>query len=170
MFINQTNIVEFDIFERRYNDILFKEYPYLREYRIICCTQDQYKKLEGAPFLDCSEIDSFCFSFNDETKDCVGSPFVAIIVCEEICYKLGFTQEEMFAAIAHEVGHITNANTFLKNAHVSWQEIFADKIATDLGLSEPLISLIEKLKNSHLYTEEQISLFNMRIKKIEINS
>lgn len=168
MFNNQTGIAEFDIFEIRYWDVLCKKYPHIKKYNVRCLTIDQYRKLENVPEIDFSENDCFEFAFDDRIIRNGDCPFASIIVNESACKRLCFTQDDKLAAIAHELGHIVHAtNTILQNAHESWKEKFADEVAGFIGLSKSLKSLIQKLKDSKLYSDYQNSLFDFRIMNLK---
>lgn len=55
-----------------------------------------------------------------------------------------FTEEELFALISHEFGHI---EAHYEKIDCGGEEIVADGFATKLGLREPLICALEKIKN-----------------------
>ena len=59
---------------------------------------------------------------------------------------LDFAKEELFALISHEFGHIV-AHYENEDCGGVKEEITADEFATKLGLHEPLICALEKIKN-----------------------
>ena len=165
MFNNHTRIKSFELFERCFKKRLYAEYPQINNHLIHCSTVEQYLQLENVPKLRNFENYSFFYAYNDTGKDENDNCFIAIIISPEICELLKFTRTEILSAIAHEIGHIIHiSNSCLNKASDSWKEIKADEVAYKLGLSRHLISLLEKLIISNLYTEEQNSLLQTRIK------
>lgn len=72
-----------------------------------------------------------------------------IYISEEEVGKLGLTDPEILAVIAHEVGHVIYSTN-------SWQpycEERADSVAADLGLGSQMISAIEKIIDSRKYSQ-----------------
>lgn len=72
-----------------------------------------------------------------------------IYISEEEVGKLGLTDPEILAVIAHEIGHVIYSTN-------SWQpycEERADSVAADLGLGKQMISAIEKIIESRKYPQ-----------------
>ena len=86
-----------------------------------------------------------------------------IVFNDPLIKSLSLTKEEQFASIAHEIGHILYYYLENKDAYPNTQgeEIFADKIACEIGLSASLLSVIDKLENSGWYSDI-LSRFGMR--------
>ena len=63
-----------------------------------------------------------------------------------------FTEKELFALISHEFGHVV-AHYENKDCGGVEEEIYADEFANTLGLREPLICALKKLKN-HMEEEK----------------
>lgn len=165
MISNHTEIKEFDLFEEKYSKILFSLYPHIEKYILHCFTFDDYKSLENVPILDFSDLDIFGFSFDDTNKK--NDINAAIIISPSMCRELELENTEILAAIAHEIGHIIYLSCDrIKNMSGCWKEIYADKIATDIGLSKPMTSLLMKLKSSNYYSQEQNNCFDWRIKML----
>lgn len=68
------------------------------------------------------------------------------VKCCDICV---FTQEEEFALIAHELGHL-NAYDKGLNLTVLNDEMYADRLAVHLGLRDAMISALLKMKKANL--------------------
>lgn len=79
-----------------------------------------------------------------------GSYVNDIIQNDNVLVRLGLTDEEKEALIAHEIGHFVSCykNTGLKNVQ---EEIYADSCAALLGLAEPLKIALQKCINSGLF-------------------
>ena len=70
----------------------------------------------------------------------------------------------MFAAIAHEIGHIILFFREDKNSYKGQvEEVGCDMYACKIGLAVPLSSLLRKLIESHLYSLEQVDILKNRL-------
>lgn len=81
--------------------------------------------------------------------DIMGRIGTTIYISEEEVGKIGLSDPEIFAALAHEVGHIVYHTR-------SWQpdcEQRADMLAADLGLGSQMISAIEKILDSRRFSK-----------------
>lgn len=58
--------------------------------------------------------------------------------------EIGLDQEECYACIAHELGHMMDPNQ-RNPEHQQDREIYADSIACDLGLGDSMISALHKM-------------------------
>lgn len=106
------------------------------------------------------DIKSVPFATNTELRDLI------IVINEEICESLDLSQNERYAMISHEIGHIIDP-TPRNNNHLL-REINADSFAVELGLSHHLISGLQKLIYSGKYDTE-IDMIKVRINKINEN-
>lgn len=70
-----------------------------------------------------------------------------IFLSEKQIGLLGLTQPEIYAAIAHELGHIL----YHTNPWVADSESRADTLAAELGLRDQMIAVIEKIILSRRY-------------------
>lgn len=114
---------------------------------------NSFLRLYGEAIQGLTEDNRECIEFfllRDADND-YGDPIVSI--CNEIQLslselgKLGLTEPEIFAAIAHEIGHIAYGTLpFGVDA-----ESRADSFAAELGLANQMISVIEKLIASRRY-------------------
>ena len=83
---------------------------------------------------------------------------------EEMCNKLGLSEIEIFAMIAHEIGHILDKIN--KRTDTIPREICADSMACVLGLKNAMISGLKKMIASNLYPNEN-EMMNGRIEVLE---
>ncbi len=90
--------------------------------------------------------------------------FNNIAINEQVCQQLNLTQEEKFAMIAHEIGHILDNTPKDINNRLN-REYNADQFAVKLNLSKELKTGLEKLIESGDYPEENEGL-KERIKKL----
>lgn len=81
---------------------------------------------------------------------------------QEICDCIGLATTEIYAMIAHEIGHILDS----RNKDRIPREIVADSLAVTLGLKTALISGLRKLIDSNNYPDESRNMEG-RIKVLE---
>lgn len=84
---------------------------------------------------------------------------------EEICKRFNLSEIEVYAMIAHEIGHILDET----NSETIPREICADSMAQVLGLGKALTSGLSKLIESGLYPDEN-DVMKERIKILEIDN
>lgn len=77
---------------------------------------------------------------------------LAVALNEPVCISLNLTEEEQYAMIAHEIGHILDSTPREDNQPL--RERNADQFALRLGLDENLLSGLEKLVKSGAYEGE----------------
>lgn len=118
----------------------------------ICCINEQHKRYGAVA----TKNDPFA------TNTALNPPFIAIN--EQVCQELSLAQEEQYAMIAHEIGHILDNNPREKNNPLN-REYNADQFAIKLELSEELKTGLEKIINSGNYPSETESI-KERIKKL----
>lgn len=58
--------------------------------------------------------------------------------------EIGFDQEECYACIAHELGHMMDPNQ-INPEHQQDREIYSDRIASELGLGDRMVSALHKM-------------------------
>ena len=160
MFINNTDSIIFDEFEHKYANCIYAQYPHISNVNIHCVYPEQYLRLKNVPNIDDIESDPFAYSCSNTGNNCIAY----IIYSPIICSSLGLNNDELDAAIAHEVGHIVHYfNTSLENCPNIVCEIKADEVATYLGLKSSLINVLSKLVHSNNYTENQINGMKKRM-------
>lgn len=83
----------------------------------------------------------------NEFRDVIVRYRDAIYISQSEIGKLGLTRPEIFAALAHELGHIVyGMQPFGIDA-----ETRADGFAAEIGLGSQMIAVIEKIIQSHRY-------------------
>ena len=87
-----------------------------------------------------------------------------ITINEQVCLHLNLTQEKQYAIIAHEIGHILDDTARQPNNQLI-RECNADQFAVNLGLSQYLISGLEKIIDCSDYSNERAAII-CRIKKL----
>ena len=78
------------------------------------------------------------------------------------------SNHEMYAAIAHEVGHVIFFFKEEKENKKDFEEIICDYYACLMGLAESLVSLLNKLIRSGDYSQDHIRLLTNRKKFIDV--
>ena len=91
-----------------------------------------------------------CFVKNDTPH--AETTVEGIVFTQSLIDELELTESEQFAAIAHEIGHILYFYLENKDSYPC-EEIYADSIACRIGLSNPTISIIDKLISSGKYQD-----------------
>ena len=164
LFHNHTSDDIFQNFEQKFKSVLYEEYPHLSLFYIDCYTIDQYQELERVPKFAELKKDAFAYSIEVKIVEEQHTIFAAVIFSPTLCKTFNFSEEEKYAAIAHEIGHIIHYfNENLKDAGIMMIEIKADEVAIKLGLAEPLKSVLQKLKLSKFYSCEQCQLIDFRM-------
>lgn len=160
MFFNHTSDSIFDIFEHKYENLIYAQFTHICNVEIHCYFSNDYQKLENVPTFESLEHDPFAFACNR-----VGDIVVAhIIYSQEICKALNLDTCELFAAIAHEIGHIIHYfNSSIRIDDIVLQEIKADEIVKFLGLSSSMIKLLRKLLSSDGFSDYQKQTMQKRI-------
>ena len=161
-----TNIECFDTFNQRYKTKVYEICPLLKEFSINVYTTDEYKELlethSKTPVIDNVDKEAFStyiFKHTPSAKDTISG----IIINEKLCLELKVSSRDKLAAIAHEIGHIMFF--FLEDKQID-EEFKADDFACKMGLSEELLGLLEKLKNSGVYNEATTYHLGLRIEAI----
>lgn len=164
MLVNHSGLKEFNEFDNLYSADLCQIYNHLNQFKIHCYSIDDYQNLDEAIPLDGFENDSFGFAIDNKDGK-FSSTSAYIVYSQEICQKLQLSSEEIYACIAHEVGHIVHYfNKALDGADSLLIERKADEIAKILGISNLLSEVLSKLINSGLCSEEQCACMNYRKK------
>ena len=158
--INRTNISAFDTFNREYALKAISICSILGKFQIIAVDYDDSLYVDKK---DLKEYEAFGNYINKEEYD-ASSTYAEIIVNESVCSKLRLSEQEMMAAIAHEIGHIM---FFFKSDKEKYggqaEEVFCDQFACKIGLAKPLNTLLNKLVLSGDYKEELVRQMKNRI-------
>lgn len=155
----------FGRFNALYGDILAENCPPLQDFQISIFTKEEFEANPGdLPVIDLDENDAFACS-SDKQGEAASSTKAGIIFNQAAIAHLRLSEDEQYAAIAHEIGHIIYRFYDKKEQFPKGQgeEIFADSIAAEIGLPEELLSLLEKMENSGLFPNSE-SRFGMRKK------
>ena len=165
LIVNKTGIKSFDAFNNEgYSSQVISLCYLLEKFHIYLVNSNETLYAKEAQL---NENDAFAYYLNKEGYD-ASSTYAEIIVNTDVCHKLGLTEQELLAAVAHEVGHIILYFSDNKEILTDFdEEILSDKVACKIGLSKPLHSLLHKLLNSHLCSKDQETLFKMRLIFVE---
>ena len=153
----------FEEFNQQYGDCLVSHYPLLGSFQVKIFSLDEYlASSENLPEIEDIRNQPYEVFVNKENV-AIETTNADIIHNESLIRQLGLTELEQFAAIAHEIGHILYF--FLENKRdypgLQGKEIYADKIACEIGLAAEMLSTIEKLERSGIF-RDPISQFGMR--------
>ena len=146
LFKNQQNIEVFNSFVDQFENAINENYNGNTISIVVMNEQHPFFKAIA------NDNDPFARKFNN------------IAINEQVCHQLNLTQEEKFAMIAHEIGHILDNTPRDMNNQLN-REINADEFAIKLNLSKELNTGLEKLIESENYSEENKGL-EERIKKL----
>lgn len=166
LIINRTGIKGFDAFNNEgYSARAVLLCPPLSKFKINLV---EHSKTKYSKEIDLKENDAFTYYLYQKTDNDASSVYAEIVVNEEVCNELCLTEQEQLAAIAHEVGHIMlHFRNDKESLSVSMEELESDLYACKMGLQKPLYSLLQKMYDSHLYSEEQETLFHKRLSYIK---
>lgn len=113
----------------------------------------------------CQALNAECVSFEQPPfygNNMFNSPFetccTRIACSNEICQKLNFSKEEMYAMIAHEIGHIFYKTREI-DSPVLDREKMADSMAILFGLKDELSSALQKIIDSGEYEDVKDDLY-----------
>ena len=160
LIVNKTNLKELESFNKNFSDKVISICPLLSKFQIHIVKHYDSQYLVETKF---NPNDIFAYYLKKESI-CASTIYAEIIVNEDLCIKLQLTKNELFAAIAHEIGHIimffhTEKEQFQGQA----EEIYCDTYACRIGLSDSLITLLNKMIDSGLYSESIINEMHNRL-------
>lgn len=162
-----TGLVEFNIFEEKYNSNVYSVCNTLKKFSINVHTIDEYKDLlkitSKLPIIENVDKDLFGCYVLKETNNAQDT-ISGIIINEELCSQLELTTNDKLAAIAHEIGHIIYY--FLENKPID-EELKADEFACKIGLSRELLGLLGKMKKANIYDETTSKYLERRLMAIK---
>lgn len=166
LIVNKTTIQVFDLFNELYSPNIVNLCPLLSKFCINVVLHSHSNYWYEAGGDDC---DTFCFYINKPKAE-ITSTYAEIMVNQEMCDRLCFSDDEMLAALAHELGHIIMYFRQDKNLFLGQSlEVCCDKYACEIGFRDSLSSLLQKLIESGVYSTEQINQMRNRIKWIQFN-
>lgn len=150
MLDNHTGLQIFNLFSDKYSKSIFNQYPHLNSFHIHCFTLTEYLATPNLPVLNNFQNTPFITICDDSHIDKDGKLFAAIIIYNELCELLQLSEDEIFAALCHEIGHIVHyGNTTIKEGW--YKESCCDEVAIQVGLAKELASVLQKILNSYLY-------------------
>lgn len=151
LIINKTKIEAFDFFNEIYSIRAISICPLLKKFQISVLNHHDSLYFEE---VDTIENDVFAFFLNKEEYD-ASSTYAEILVNLDKCNKLCLTDQEVLAALAHEIGHIIMFFREDKENFIGLAlEASCDQYACKMGLAVPLSSLLDKLARFGEYPEE----------------
>jgi deoxycytidylate deaminase len=158
--INKTNISAFDTFNSEYALKAISICNILSKFQIIAVDYNDSLYVDKIDLKDYEAFGSYINKVGIEPS----STYAEIIVNERVCDRMGLSEQEMIAAIAHEIGHIifyfkTNKEDFQGQG----EEVCCDTYACRMGLAIPLCSLLEKLIDSGDYQMELVNQMKNRL-------
>ena len=108
--------------------------------------------------------DAFSYFLKKEGFD-PSTTYAEIIVNKDLWSSLCLTNKEIMAGIAHEIGHIILFfRSDKEDIKGQAEEVCCDDYACRMGLASHLLTLLEKLIKSGLYSEMQIQIMKNRHK------
>lgn len=81
-----------------------------------------------------------------------------IMRSEDVYEKCGFTREEEYAILAHELGHIVTGKRRQKTMNNLQEEKNADQMAVSLGLSGAMKTAIQKMIDLNIHPENNAEM------------
>ena len=81
-----------------------------------------------------------------------------IMRSEDVYEKCGFTREEEYAILAHELGHMVMGKRGQKSMNNLQEEKNADQMAVSLGLSGAMKTAIQKMMDLNIHPENNAEM------------
>jgi len=160
LIINKTSIKAFDYFDDIYGTKAIKICSLLEKFHINIVYVSDAKNLDHVDFKPYDPMASYV----EKNRTSAESTIAEILVDETVLSYLCLNDQELHAALAHEIGHIIVF--FLKHKlSLSQQEVewICDEYVCDMGLKDNLMSLLTKLTFSGLYPEWQTKQLRDRL-------
>lgn len=159
LIVNKTKFEVFDTFNSKYASKAISICPVLGKFQIVAMNYDESSHIHDVDLKDYEAFGSYINKAGTEPS----STYAEIIINERVCDRTKLSEQEMIAAIAHEVGHIifyfkTNKEDFQGQG----EEACCDIYACRMGLSKPLYSILEKLICSGDYPEALVNQMKNR--------
>lgn len=163
LLVNRSKIKVFETYNEEYGSTVLSLCPLLEKFQINIVNPCDSLYFKDEPYND---IDAFAFYVNKDGADFT-STYAEIVVNPKVCSRLGLSEQELKAGIAHEIGHIIMFFREDKEKYVGQGlEVSCDIYACQMGLAKPLSSLLSKMIDSGLYTEIQSHVMQNRIRFI----
>lgn len=165
MLTNKTNLEIIDSFNNtEYCERLIALFPKLKGVDINVVNYKESKYAIESDFQCC---DAFVYYVPNPRS--IELPIYAeILINEEAIKGFGLTENEIFAALVHEIGHITITVELQGKSPlpVEFEEITCDNNVCQMGLAESMCSLLRKLLDFGEYLPIQKTLMSIRITNI----
>ncbi len=162
---NTSGIKTIDCFNSEYAEKTINICPLLSKFQIVVSVYSESKHKEQ---IRLERYDAFGCHINCKDGR-ASSTYAEIFVNIDTLSQLCLTKLELFAALAHEIGHIMLFFHEHKEQFVGLGvELYCDQITCRIGLATPLKSLLEKLIQSELLPDELEQQIESRLVFIDI--
>ncbi len=158
LIINKTELEVFDTFNKKYCNIAISICCLLAKFQIVALRINDSEHITD---IGLNEYDPMGFYINKTEYD-ASSTYAEIVINEKKCEELELSSHELYAAIAHEVGHVIFYFREDKENKKNMEEIICDQYACRMGLADSLISLLDKLIGSGDYSQDHVRLLSNR--------
>ena len=160
LIINKTCIEAVNDFNRLYGLQAINICPELYNITINAVYHDDSQHLSE---LNLNSNDAFAYFFYYEAPPKIAE----IVINEEVLLRQGMENEDILAAIAHEIGHIISIENHGDCFKELAAEILSDDYACKIGLRNQLILLLKKMKDCGEYSDFQLHWLEKRIDLLE---
>ncbi len=155
---NKTEFEVFDTFNEKYSELAISLCCFLAKFQIIAISNYESEHIDD---IGMKESDPFgCFI--DKTEYDASSTYAEIVINKKKCEELELSDQEIHAAIAHEVGHVIFYFLENKENKKEIEEVICDQYACRMGLADSLCSLLDKLISSRDYSQGHMLLLSNR--------
>ena len=155
---NKTEFEVFDTFNEKYSELAISLCCFLAKFQIIAISTCNSEHIDD---IGMKESDPFgCFI--DKTEYDASSTYAEIVINKKKCEELELSDQEIHAAVAHEIGHVIFFFIEDKENKKDMEEVICDQYACRIGLADSLISLLDKLISSGDYPQGHILLLSNR--------
>ncbi len=158
--LNKTYIEAVNDFNRLYGQKAINICPELYNITINAVYHNDSQHLSE---LNLNSNDAFAYYFYYE----VPPKIAEIVINEEVLLRQRMENEDIQAAIAHEIGHIISIENHGDCYGGLAAEVLSDDYASKIGLRNQLISLLKKMKGCGEYCDFQLRWFEKRIGLLE---
>lgn len=155
---NKTEFEVFDTFNEKYSELAISLCCFLAKFQIIAISTCNSEHIDD---IGMNEPDPFgCFI--NKTEYDASSTYAEIVINKKKCEELELSDQEIHAAIAHEIGHVIFFFIEDKENKKDMEEVICDQYACRMGLADSLISLLDKLIGSGDYSQDHVRLLSNR--------
>ncbi len=155
---NKTELEVFDTFNEKYSEFAISLCYLLTMFQIFAISTYDSEHVDD---IGMKVSDPFgCFI--NKTEYDASSTYAEIVINKKKCEELELSEQEIHAAIAHEIGHVIFFFIEDKENKKDMEEVICDQYACRMGLADSLISLLDKLISSGDYSQGHILLLSNR--------